>query len=157
MSSEKMLVRIKPYNPKIGNKVRIFMYKSHKYVGERGWYEVSAELAEELAKLPQNPRLPFGNKVFDVCTREQAVELEEYEEAERLRVTSGQGTVTSSDGSVRRISRANKTEARPMVQGVGTSKPEAPSEEPTPVELKDGDFVPEVPRKRPGRRRSKKS
>lgn len=78
--ADTMLARIRP--GKKGFKVKRYMYGGTLYVAEKGWYEVGPAVAERLTKLHQDDQDPDSPLLFDVCTREEALRLEE-EERER--------------------------------------------------------------------------
>lgn len=90
MSSEKMLVRLKPYNPKRGFKVRRYIVSSARLRldVDRGWYEVDAALALKLSQLRQESTDPDSPPLCDVCTREEAIALEEREKEAEERASA---------------------------------------------------------------------
>ena len=75
-------VRIKPFNPKKGYKVRTYTYGGTKYVEEQGWYQVADDkLAAELRELTQAAYDGESPPLFDVCTRDEALAIEKRERA----------------------------------------------------------------------------
>lgn len=75
--AETRLVRIRP--SKKGFTVKRYTYKSTIYDAERGWYEVPLHLANELEKLHQDHYDEDSPMLFDVVTRDKAVQIEESE------------------------------------------------------------------------------
>jgi hypothetical protein len=87
-------VRLKPYDPKIGHVLRSYFYApaddrgrpapgAQRFEEKRGWYRVTAEVAKYLSTVHQvetNPRSPLA---FDVCTYEQAQQIDEAERGDR--------------------------------------------------------------------------
>lgn len=77
------LVRIYPYNPTQGYKTRRILLSGSGYpmfTVDRGWYEVDDKTAKRLAKLKNNPNYEHSRPVFQVCTKDEAVALEEAEQ-----------------------------------------------------------------------------
>jgi hypothetical protein len=84
--SKTMFVRLQPVNPKQGCTVQGYSYREFSFRGgERPtWYEVPAQLAEELSKLFQidgNPRSPT---LFQVCDKDTKLRLERGEQEKYL-------------------------------------------------------------------------
>jgi hypothetical protein len=91
--SQVRLVRLKPYDPKVGHVLRSYFYApadergrpgpgAQRFLEQRGWYRVSLEVAKYLATIRQietNPRSPLA---FDVCTFEEAQRIDEAERGE---------------------------------------------------------------------------
>lgn len=82
--TEMMYVRLKPYNPRVGNVLRRFgvpVGAGHVIFEEaRGWYEVPEQVAALLRKVSQVEGLPPGQRpAFDVCTFEEARDIEQQE------------------------------------------------------------------------------
>lgn len=76
-----VLVRLYPYNKRMGWVMRSFTHtdgkQSLKFVATRGWYEVSEQVADELAKVPQQERFPRGHRAFMIArTADEARELD---------------------------------------------------------------------------------
>jgi len=82
-----MLVRIKPRDPHHGRVMRRFGYKGIRFEEGRGWYRVSAEVAEHLRTVRQKAHDPSSQLAFDVCTEDEAltIDTKEAEEAEPKR------------------------------------------------------------------------
>lgn len=82
------LVRLKPVNEKTerkGYKVRIYSIFGLRFLEERGWYEVSEDIAAQLAELHQEHYDLDSPDLFDVCTPEEAAAIDEKEaEAEAI-------------------------------------------------------------------------
>lgn len=85
------LARLKPLNERKGYKVNVYMTDGARFIVERGWYEVSDELAAKLRELHQDHYDPESPELFDVCTREEAMRLEE---SERARAATARATVS---------------------------------------------------------------
>lgn len=72
-------VRLKPYDPRRGQVIQRYIFRGIKFLGDRGWYRVDAEVAEALRPLHQiytDDRSPLA---FDVCTEQEAKALDEKE------------------------------------------------------------------------------
>lgn len=80
----KMLVRVKPHNPKKGQTMRthsrIYDGARATFVEGKGWYDVSHALAEELRSVRCSDMDPDSNLAFDVCTPREARRVDEREE-----------------------------------------------------------------------------
>lgn len=77
--SAPMLVRLKPFNPRKGYVMKTYVDGPTGAVfrEERGWYEVDDPvLIERLKECKSRPDREESPNAFDVCTREQAIELE---------------------------------------------------------------------------------
>lgn len=83
-----LLVRIKPYNPKAGARVRSYTYKGTRFREEAGWYRVKKDLADELRELVQDDTDPLSLEVFDVLNEEAALAVEEREQQRRERASA---------------------------------------------------------------------
>jgi len=77
MSAQTYLVRLKPYNRKREYFVRNYSWRGHRFT-ER-WAEVSAAVAEQLRGLMQPHDLSMEIPLFDVCTKDEALKIEEKE------------------------------------------------------------------------------
>ena len=87
MSDEVRFVRLKPVDPRTGHVVRDF---SQRFEGrfyrfrEPGvWCEVPTKLAALLAAARQSPQRPNSPAVFDVCTKTEALALDQKAEEKR--------------------------------------------------------------------------
>ena len=104
----KRLVRIKPYNGKT-NKTQSFTFQGFVYRAEGGWYEVDLSTAKYLATrrvgedMPGDGENPTGALIFDVCTHEQARELE-AEEAQRK---ANRSLTRERPATARRVTRVD--------------------------------------------------
>jgi len=78
-----MFIRIHPFNPQRGFKVRRFVYRGQRFEEERGWYRVTDEFAEEVRDLRQDAYNPDSKPVFQVADADEAKKLsvKDYEEA----------------------------------------------------------------------------
>lgn len=86
-SNEPMLVRIYPRDPKRGYHAARFQMRGSGYPifkVERGWYQVDAATAERLSKYYNRNNDPTAKPVFQICTRAEAIALEEAEQ-EKIR------------------------------------------------------------------------
>lgn len=82
--TEPLLVRLKPLNQKKGILVERYTYKGIQFQEKRGWYSIkNHEFAEELTELHQVHGDESTPKLFDVCTREQAMALESKEKRKK--------------------------------------------------------------------------
>lgn len=71
-----MLVRLKPYNPRRGYKMRSYVGAGVHIREAVGWHEVPDDVAHKLSEVhadPQNPDTPYA---FDVMTRDDAIAQE---------------------------------------------------------------------------------
>ena len=108
-----MLVRLKPHNKRRGFVLRSYTFRGQRYVGERGWYEVSASLAADLAEIQQVDSDPHSPMAFDVATHAEAREidaLEATDEGKRSARDPDQSAMTtaSSTPAGRRAAAAAK-------------------------------------------------
>lgn len=82
-----LLARLKPYNVRKGHTTRIYSIDGTRFYEERGWYEVSDDLGDKLRDLHQDHYDLDSPDLFDVCTQEEAEELERRE-AKQVEVKS---------------------------------------------------------------------
>ena len=75
------LARLKPLNERKGHKVKLYMIAGARFYVERGWYEVDDALADKLRDLHQDHYDLESPMLFDVCTEEEALRLEQSERA----------------------------------------------------------------------------
>jgi hypothetical protein len=73
------LVRIKPFDPKKGHVIQRYTAFSIRFEERRGWYKVSDEVATYLATLHQRPGDSDSPMAFDVCSEEEAQQVESAE------------------------------------------------------------------------------
>lgn len=87
-------VRLKPYNPKRGIKVRRYHIGGVLFREDRGWHLVKDQaLLEKLEGLTQDRNDPDSPLLFDIVTREEAEAIDEKDSnAQRLRGHSGNAT-----------------------------------------------------------------
>lgn len=76
-----LLVRLKPYDPMRGFVLRRYSYRGIRFLEERGWYRVEKEVGAHLRGVQQQAR-PHSPLAFDVCTEEEAREIQAKEQAE---------------------------------------------------------------------------
>ena len=85
------LVRLRPFEPKKGHIIRRYTAFSTTFVETRGWYRVSDEVANYLKSVHQIPNDEDSPPAFDVCTPEEAKQIEVAEKKkaeERARAAS---------------------------------------------------------------------
>lgn len=97
------VIRLKPFNPRKGLKLRTYTYKGTAYKSEAGWYEVPDTIAAYLSTVHQEENNPESPPAFDVCaTRADAMALETAEKrAEAMRAEAANPHrvhVVGSDG-----------------------------------------------------------
>lgn len=80
--NENLLVRVKPFNRAKGFLTRRYTYRGTRFDEDRGWYEIPAWIAEEMRGLVHPTT---GNPIFDVASNEEALEIDEAEEAEEVK------------------------------------------------------------------------
>lgn len=83
-----LLVRLKPYDPRLGCVLRRFTYRGIKFHDERGWYRVDKEVAEYLRGVRQVPGDKHAPLAFDVCTEAEAQALDALARVRRLPTTN---------------------------------------------------------------------
>lgn len=81
------LARIRPLNKKKGNTCQTYTVFGIKFKVEGGWYRVSPQVAEYLEKVTIDGD-PDSPEVFDVCTEEDAMRIEQRERARKLEMAS---------------------------------------------------------------------
>jgi hypothetical protein len=81
MIKNEMYVRLAPYNPRRGFKVQSYTYRSQKYLGgERpNWYVVDKATADDLGTLSQEHGAFGSPPLFEIYTKEQKEQVEQYE------------------------------------------------------------------------------
>ena len=94
---ETMLVRLKPFDPRRGQVLRRFTYAGIKFHEERGWYRVEAPVAAYLRTVREVPGNELTPPAFDVCTEEEAKNLDVREESEaRVRKSASEAAITTT-------------------------------------------------------------
>lgn len=83
-----MLVRIKPDKRGVF-RIKRYMFEGSLYLASKGWYLVNPETAELLKDLRHNDLDSDSQKLFDVCTRDEAMQLEADEAEQVERATAG--------------------------------------------------------------------
>ena len=73
------LVRLKPHDPKKGHVIQRYTAFSTQFEERKGWYRVSDEIAAYLATIHQVPNDEDTPLAFDVCTDEEARNIEATE------------------------------------------------------------------------------
>jgi len=74
-----LLVRLKPYDPRRGHRLRRFTYRGIKFQEERGWYRVDKTVADYLRQVRQVASDEHAPLAFDVCTADEAKSLDAKE------------------------------------------------------------------------------
>ncbi len=82
---ESFLVRLKPYDERRGYVLRRYSFIGIKFHEDRGWYRVEKQIADRLKNVHQIPNDIHSPLAFDVCTEEEAKELDAKEKADALR------------------------------------------------------------------------
>lgn len=128
-------VRVKPYDPKKGHHVQRYTFRSVVYREDRGWYTIADEkLAQRLKKIRQDSENSNSPRVFDVCTRAEALAIQKREA--RMVRSKGKRTVQDLDED---FSGTVTTDDLPLKDGVkpgreqrrkaGAPRPPPPEEE----------------------------
>ena len=73
------LARLKPHDSKKGHIIQRFTAFSTQFEEKKGWYRVSDEIADYLAKVHQVPNDEDTPFAFDVCTEDDAKRIETAE------------------------------------------------------------------------------
>ena len=76
---ENLLVRLKPYDPRRGHRLRRYTYRGIKFQEERGWYRVDKAVADYLRQVRQVASDQHAPLAFDVCTADEAKALDAKE------------------------------------------------------------------------------
>ncbi|MCP4678733.1 MAG: hypothetical protein GY854_25130 [Deltaproteobacteria bacterium] len=123
-------VRLKRHDPRHGIVLKQYWYKGIKFLESEGWYVVSDDVAAYLkAHARQRAGDPQSPEAFDICTEEEAQEIDEQETletqprrpAEKARPASPRGMAP--------------VEGKPKKKRRRKSKPKAPEKtEPADVE-----------------------
>lgn len=70
------LVRLKPFDAKRGHLIRRYTVFSSTFEEHKGWYRVSDDVAAYLATLHQVPNDADTPRAFDVCSQEEAEQID---------------------------------------------------------------------------------
>lgn len=127
------LARLKPYNGKT-HKLRSYTVFGIKFLESRGWYEVEDDVAQYLATVKQDESDDFSHAAFDVCTKEEALELDAKAKKIAERRAAEEANPTQS-----RIHRPTRTAARRAAEGTLTTS-DLPREKETDFEKASGSF-----------------
>lgn len=106
--SQKMYVRLKPYNPRRGHVLRRYSIRNMRFYEGR-WFRVSEAVARELANIKQVYGDEDSPDAFDVATHAQANNIERKEKAreevERRKVDNAEviGAIDIDDKRVRAL------------------------------------------------------
>ena len=127
--SDSLFVRIHPVNPGRGHRTRRCLYKGNLYRVERGWYKVSKELGEEIADLKANPYSIGAPNIFQVCTFEEARDIQKEETLAndprrivRDAVDIAMSSATSVETSKPKKRKASKEAPKKVKKKVATKK-----------------------------------
>ena len=74
-----LLVRLKPYDPRRGHVLRRYTFAGIKFQHDRGWYRVEEPVGAYLKGVRQVNGDEYSQLAFDVCTEQEAKELETSE------------------------------------------------------------------------------
>lgn len=102
--TETRLVRIHPQNPTRGYHCATYLLSGTNYPEfrvERGWYEVDLATARRLSQVRNNSEDPTSRPVFQVCTREEAIQVDEAE-IQRVAAAEAPVPMPSARGGARR-------------------------------------------------------
>lgn len=106
------LVRIKPYNPKKGYKLRTYVFRGLALRETAGWYELPDDDAAYLATVRNDDTDSNSPLAFDVCTKEEAEAVEDAEKRQAEKATAAaplrvhQPSVSDSRGAAKRAASA---------------------------------------------------
>jgi len=75
------LVRLKPYDPRRGHVLRRYAHRGIRFLVEHGWYRVDREVADHLRTARQVDADPHSLLAFDVCTEDEARQIDTTEQA----------------------------------------------------------------------------
>ena len=73
------LVRIKPYNKKIGHVLKRYTVFRIRFEERKGWYKVSDRVANYLETVEMQYGVEGSKMAFDVCTEKEAKAMESAE------------------------------------------------------------------------------
>lgn len=140
-----MLVRIKPYNPRRGHVLRRFTYAHprtgtrYRFDDSRGWYTVPTEVARVLEGVHSRYEDLDSPLAFDVCTKEQAIALDQRETVEeepKAKPTRARSAVDAkpADDTAGKAPEPTKPEPEPEKDPEQEQEPDPdPLEEPEPT------------------------
>jgi predicted flap endonuclease-1-like 5' DNA nuclease len=128
MAASLFYVRLKPFNPKRGFKLRRYTVFGLRFEVEAGWYKLDdSEVAAYLKTIHNDNNNPDSPLAFDVCTPEEWEKKLEEEQTERIR----KGEIAPPIGMTRDLtapSRAKVKEAaakRATMEHIGHPDPGA--------------------------------
>jgi len=116
-----MLVRLKAYDPRHGYTLRRYTFRGIKFQQERGWYRVTAGVAEYLRDAHQDPTDPKSPLAFDVCSDAEAKAMETAEKESAAVRKGATDTIKVSEP------RATTTQDLPESKASKGSKPKRPA------------------------------
>lgn len=163
--SDTMLVRIHPVNPQRGFHAATYLLANSRYPAfrvERGWYEVDKATANYLKEKRNNPADDNSKPIFQVCTKDEAVALDEAEIQRVAAATAPIPMPIQGRTGVRASSFVKKGEAvKKQAKPSHFAKDDEPIETATGEEAFDEEFgdedlappIPEEPVTKPGKGR----
>lgn len=118
------LIRLKPHNPRKGYVVKRYHVGGILFREDRGWYRTEDQvLIDRLRRLRQRSEDPDSPPLFDICTAEEAAEIEEREGRQVGRASSAtpnevalrKTTITTRDASRHKDGSRKVDEKLPMI------------------------------------------
>jgi hypothetical protein len=140
--ADKMLVRLKPYDPKRRHVMQSYTHAPSglRFEAARGWYKVDASIAAYLKTVAQIENDPDSPLAFDVMTDDQALEVDEREEVQKQQKASA-ANPNELDQTPSDLTTADlHTTARR-----GVTEPQTRADAPTPGLRRDGAVQPGAP------------
>ncbi|MGE0322263.1 MAG: hypothetical protein AB7K71_36220 [Polyangiaceae bacterium] len=101
-----LLVRLKSYDPRRGHVLRRYTFAGIKFQHDRGWYRVEEAVGKYLKGVRQVHGDEYSQLAFDVCTEQEAKELEtseanaakvEQEASAEIKVSPARPAVTTAE------------------------------------------------------------
>lgn len=122
-------IRLHPFNPQKGFKVKRFGYRGARFSSEKGWYKVTDEFAEEVKDFTQNLNDPDSKPLFQTASEEEARKLSmaDYEEKNpevQIEQAVAGAQVVEEDALQEPTPAAKKKRGRALKKKESSSKPE---------------------------------
>lgn len=142
---QQMYVRLKPYNPKRGYKVKRYSVFGIRFDHDRGWYKVDQNVATYLKTVHVDNNDPDSPLAFDVCTEHDAREIVEKERKAALKRGEVASPIdTASDSRLdARSEREERASIRSRAEQVGIIDPQGGGDMTTDDLPKPSDHLPE--------------
>lgn len=139
--ADKMLVRLKPYEPKRRHVIQSYTHAPSglQFLAARGWYRVDASLAAYLKTVPQIENDPDSPMAFDVVTEDQGKQLDEREARSKEQRASASNP-TDLDHTPHDLTTADLHQSHR-----GPTEPQTRADAPTPSLRRDGAVEPGKP------------